>query len=89
MGSNSENEILKTIGSEQLAKKQAKAELHTALSKLSDDHREVLTLSRFQELKCREIADILGITEGAAKVRIHRAMQELKNIYVTKQGLKQ
>jgi RNA polymerase sigma factor (sigma-70 family) len=67
---------------EAFEKKQAKAELHRAMEKLSDSQREILALSRFQELKCQEIAQIMGMTEGTVKVRIHRAMQELKGIYV-------
>ncbi len=69
------------IPDEQLEKKQAKQQLYRAMEKLSDDHREVLTLNRFQELKHQEIAQILGLTEGAVKVRVHRALTELKNIY--------
>jgi RNA polymerase sigma-70 factor (ECF subfamily) len=38
-------------------------------------------MSRLQELKHQEIAQILQITEGAVKVRVHRAMQELKGVY--------
>ena len=64
-----------------LEKKQEKAALHKAMAGLSDDHREVLTLSRLQELKYHEVGQILGITEVAAKTRAFRAMQELKNIY--------
>ncbi len=64
-----------------LEKKQANAGLYKAMEKLSADNREVLTLSRFQELKYSEIGQVLGITEGAAKVRAFRAMQELKDIY--------
>jgi len=74
---------------EQLEKKQAKAELHQAIEKLSDDHREILALSRFQELKFHEIAQILDITESAAKTRVHRAIHELKNIYTKNGTLKQ
>jgi RNA polymerase sigma factor (sigma-70 family) len=66
---------------EQLEKKQEKAGLYKAMASLSDDHREVLTLSRLQELKYQEVGQILGITEVAAKTRAFRAMQELKNIY--------
>lgn len=69
---------------ELLEKKQAKLELYRAMEKLSDDHREVLTLSKFQELKYQEIAQILDISEIAVKTRAHRAMQELKNIYTKK-----
>jgi RNA polymerase sigma-70 factor (ECF subfamily) len=55
--------------------------LQLALQKLSVDRREVITLSRYQELKYEEIARILDCTEGAVKVRVHRAMQDLKTIY--------
>jgi len=71
-----------TTPDEQLEKKQAKKELYKAMERLSDDHREVLALSRFQELKYQEIARILNISEVAVKTRAHRAMQELKNIYI-------
>ena len=78
-----------SIPDDQLEKKQAKAELHKAMERLSDDHREILALSRFQELKYNEIAQILDISEGAVKARVHRAIGELKNIYVKNGTLKQ
>jgi RNA polymerase sigma-70 factor (ECF subfamily) len=67
---------------ELLERKQAKAGLQRAMEKLSADHREILTLSRFQELRFNEIAQILNISESAAKTRAHRALQELKDMYV-------
>ncbi len=57
-------------------------ELHRALQLLSNEHREVLILSRFQELSYIEIAEILKTTEGNIKVKVHRAMKELKEIYL-------
>ena len=66
---------------DQLHKKQEAEVLKLAMRKLTDDEREILSLSRFQELKHREIADILGINEGTVKVRVHRAMCHLKDIY--------
>jgi len=66
---------------EQYEKKEASKALHKAMEKLSSEQREILTLARFQELKHAEIAQIMNTTEGAVKVRVHRAMQELKNIY--------
>ncbi|WP_080241662.1 RNA polymerase sigma factor [Spirosoma rigui] len=68
---------------ESLQKEQELALLRQALAKLSDDQREVLVLSRYQELKYDEIARILDTTEGAVKVRVHRAMNALKTIYLT------
>ncbi|WP_221394902.1 RNA polymerase sigma factor [Dyadobacter sp. NIV53] len=56
--------------------------LHNAMAGLSPEHKEVLALSRFQELKYSEIAKIINISEGAVKVRVHRAMEELKKIFL-------
>ena len=66
---------------DQLHKKQEAEVLKLAMRKLTDDEREILSLSRFQELKHREIADKLGINEGTVKVRVHRAICRLKDIY--------
>ncbi|GAB3990869.1 hypothetical protein GCM10028807_19060 [Spirosoma daeguense] len=68
---------------EQLQKSQELDTLQRAMAKLSADNREVLVLSRYQELKYEEIARVLNTTEGAIKVRVHRAMNELKKIYLT------
>ena len=52
------------------------------MGRMTLEYREVIILSRFQELKYQEIARILDISEGAVKVRVHRAMNELKTIYL-------
>ncbi|WP_077921753.1 RNA polymerase sigma factor [Spirosoma sp. 209] len=70
------------MADEPLQKEQELAMLENALARLSAEHREVLVLSRYQELKYEEIARILSCTEGAVKVRVHRAMNELKKIYL-------
>lgn len=59
--------------------------LHHALNRLHRDDREVLLLSRFQELSFAEIATILECSAGAAKVRAHRALKELRDIYLALQ----
>lgn len=55
--------------------------LEAAMTMLSIENRELLVLCRYQELKYSEIATILNITEGAVKVRIHRALSQLKDNY--------
>jgi RNA polymerase sigma-70 factor (ECF subfamily) len=59
--------------------------LHLALNRLGRDDREVLLLSRFQELSFAEIATILECSAGAAKVRAHRALKELRDIFLALQ----
>jgi RNA polymerase sigma-70 factor (ECF subfamily) len=67
---------------EQLQKQQELDLLNCALATLSNEHREVLILSRFQELTYNEIAKVLATTEGAVKVRVHRAMNALTTSYL-------
>lgn len=49
-----------------------------ALEQLPDGQREVLILRWYSDLSYPEIAEILGATHSAIKVRAHRAMQQLK-----------
>lgn len=56
--------------------------LNRALARLSEENREILVLSRYQELAYSEIAGILNISEANVRVRIHRAMAQLKSVYL-------
>lgn len=55
--------------------------LAMAMDKLPEDKREILLLSKYQDKKYREIGEILGCTEGAVKVKVFRALQELREVY--------
>ena len=55
--------------------------IQRSLQKLSDDKREVLLLSRFQNMKYEEIARITGCAVGTIKARVHHALKELSVIY--------
>jgi RNA polymerase sigma factor (sigma-70 family) len=55
--------------------------LHRAMAALPDDKREVLMLSRFENMGFSEIARILDEKETTVKVRAHRAVRELGEIY--------
>jgi RNA polymerase sigma factor (sigma-70 family) len=57
---------------------QQTALLRRALLALPEEKREVLLLSRFQELKYEDIARMLDCEVGTVKVRIHRALRELR-----------
>ena len=52
-----------------------------SFEQLPEDKREVLILSRFQELKYEEIARMMGCEVGTVKVRVHRALQQLREVY--------
>ena len=43
---------------------------------------EVLVLSRYQDMKYEQIAELMGCEVGAIKVRVHRAMKELREIFL-------
>ncbi|MFY0598224.1 MAG: RNA polymerase sigma factor [Cyclobacteriaceae bacterium] len=60
--------------------------LDKAMKALPDDKREVLEMTRFQKLKYERVADLLGITESAVKVRVHRALKALKENYLKLDG---
>jgi RNA polymerase sigma-70 factor (ECF subfamily) len=60
---------------------QEAALLRRALAALPADKREVLILSRFQDLKYQEIGALLGCEEGAVKVRVFRAIRALRDVY--------
>ena len=55
--------------------------LHAALAALDPGQRELLVLARFQHLKHEEIARLFDLSTGAVKVRVHRALQDLRDIY--------
>lgn len=55
--------------------------LDKAMEYLSPDKRELLVLSKFEEMPYRTIAEILGCSEGNVKVKVFRAVQELKSVY--------
>lgn len=53
--------------------------LRSALSRLSQDHREVVLLHEIEGLRYAEIAGLLGIPEGTVKSRLHHAFRHLRD----------
>lgn len=68
---------------ESIEKHEQKATLKKAILKLSKDKQELIVLSKLKELKYREVGEIIGCTEGTARTKVHRAMNDLKEIYLT------
>jgi RNA polymerase sigma-70 factor (ECF subfamily) len=67
--------------SEQAATTEDVSFLRAALARLPLEQREVLVLSRLQHLNYQEIARLLDCSVGAVKVRAHRALKELRDVY--------
>jgi len=53
--------------------------LLAALTKLPEIPRQIIHLHRFEELSFREIGDILGLSEGAVKLRAFRGYERLRD----------
>ena len=56
-------------------------DLERALDRLSPSLRAPLLLSAVQELRGREIAEALGISEGAVRTRLYRSREQLRAIF--------
>jgi len=61
------------IPSEALQRKELGAMLRTAIDELPPIYRNVVLLRDIEEMDVRETAAVLGIADGAVKVRLHRA----------------
>jgi RNA polymerase sigma factor (sigma-70 family) len=73
---------------EMMSRQQDAAFLQSALEQLPDDRREVLVLSRFQNLRYEDIARILECEVGTVKVRVYRALKELRARFCELRGEK-
>ncbi|MBE7463648.1 MAG: sigma-70 family RNA polymerase sigma factor [Planctomycetes bacterium] len=62
----------KLVGDELVTK------LRDGLESLPDVEREILILNRFQGLKYREIAEVVGLPVGTVRSRIHTALERLR-----------
>ena len=54
--------------------------LYEALDRLPEDYKTVIVLRDLEELNTQEVAEILGSSEGAVRVRLHRARQALRKL---------
>lgn len=61
-----------------LARAEDRQRVERALQELTPEQRIIILLRDFEELSTAEVADVLGITEANAKVRLHRARLALR-----------
>ncbi|NMM47774.1 RNA polymerase sigma factor [Marinigracilibium pacificum] len=55
-------------------------DLKNALKKIKSKDLQIIELRFFDELKFKEMAEVLGCDEGKVKMRMYRAIKKLKNI---------
>jgi RNA polymerase sigma-70 factor (ECF subfamily) len=63
-----------------LERAETSACVQRCLDYLPDSHRAVILLYEGHGLSVREIADLLGTTPGAVKIRLHRARRRLQDV---------
>ena len=54
-------------------------QLIASLRSLSDNELELIEMRFFEERSYKEMAEILNVTEGNARIRTHRSLNKLKN----------
>jgi RNA polymerase sigma-70 factor (ECF subfamily) len=67
-----------TSPSNRLIKQERRDQVKTALAEMAPRDREILVMRYLEHLNGAEIAEALGITEGAVKVRLLRALQRMR-----------
>ena len=67
--------------SQEFSRKEEKQRLEDILLRMKPADREVLALRHYEQLTNAEVAQVLGITESAAKVRYVRAARRLKDAF--------
>ncbi len=55
--------------------------LQQALACLAPPERELLVMSRYQQMKYEQIAEATGLTVANIKVKVHRSIQKLRKHY--------
>lgn len=65
---------------ELLERAETRAFVRQAIDRLPDTYREILMLREIEELDTAEVAELLGITANAVKIRLHRARQALRQL---------
>src|SRR5262249_47558226 len=69
-----------TTPSGELVREELYARVQHALAQLSPADRELLVLRALEELSVAEVAAVLGVTEGAVRVRHVRALERLRTL---------
>lgn len=61
--------------------------LPAMLQRLASEDLQVIELRYFEQRPFKEVADILGISETYAKVRVYRVLDKMRKMFVKQQGV--
>ncbi len=79
-------EALPGTPEQEAASREAMERVEAVFPRLSLRHREVRQLTTLHELSHAAVAERLGVSEGAVKVRLHRAREALRGLLVEPEG---
>jgi RNA polymerase sigma-70 factor (ECF subfamily) len=69
-----------TTAAEELREDELERRVREAIQELSDEQREVMVLSKYQDMTYREIGEVLGISTESVKQRAYRAHMRLREL---------
>jgi len=64
----------------ELARSELRSLVRAAIDRLPETYRTILLLRDIEEMETAEVAELLGITSNAVKIRLHRARQALREL---------
>jgi RNA polymerase sigma-70 factor (ECF subfamily) len=70
----------------ELVREEVRQQVQAVLARLAPRDREVLVLRHLEQLSTREMAAVLGISEGAVKTRHLRALQRFRVLLSERKG---
>ena len=76
-----------STGDEAFAQVRQRSVLEQALASLPPQYRAPLLLYSHHGFTVSEVAQALGLSEGAVKVRLHRACEKFKEVYLIEERL--
>jgi len=68
---------------EKIERKNQRQALQAAIQQLPPFHQEILVLIFYHQLSGPEVAEVLGVTVGTVKSRLHRAKEMLRRIMLS------
>lgn len=66
------------IADEALMARERQSALARILDGLPAESREIVTMRFFEHMQARDIAEVIGSTEGAVRTRLHRILKDLR-----------